>query len=135
MELPEYLPDETSGDYRVRNNLPYVYTPFFPYPSYGRHTDVLTGPGTGQIDWQKELQDKFPTVILYPYESLQVSLSNESLFILFQNETQVHELARQWIVQHCLAYGKNHAEKVTPTVDELLSYYLSAKNIFRIDHP
>jgi len=113
MDMPEMLPDETFGDYRKRNNLPHVYVPFFPYNE--------------QVDWQVELQKKFPTISIYPYDGMQVSKGAEVLFILFEHEDHITEQARESIIRHCCDYGRERAESVVPGIKQLRQMYEFAK--------
>lgn len=112
--LPDMLENETYGDYRKRCNLPYVYTPFFP-------------GGETQVDWQVKLQSQFPTISFYPYDGLQVSKGMEMVFVIFEDESQITEMARERIVRHCSDYGREHAEKAVPTVEQLRVLYATAK--------
>ena len=112
--LPDIGENETFGDYRKRCNLPYIYVPFFPY-------------GVEQVGWQVELQRQFPTVSFYPYDGLQVSKGMEMVFVLFENESQITEMAREAIIQRCCDYGREHAEKAVPSVERLREMYLAAK--------
>jgi hypothetical protein len=111
---PDHLPNETFGEYRVRNNLPYVYEPYFP-------------GGGSQVEWQVELQKQFPTVWLYPYDGLSVGGANKAVFVLFENESQITEMAREKIMYCCMDYGIEVAEKAVPPLESLKSMYETAK--------
>jgi hypothetical protein len=113
VELPDHLPDETFEEYRVRHNLPHVYVPFFPW-------------GVDQVDWQIKLQQKFPVISIYPYSGLQVSKTMEAVYILFENESQITEMAREKIRLHCGLYGETVAEKAVPSLKELKYLYATA---------
>lgn len=112
MELPVQNDDETMGEYRQRNNLPHVYTPFFP-----------GDPDCTQVKWQVELQSKFPVISFYPYDGLQVSRGNEMAVVIFEDESHINELSRELIIRHCSLYGREHAEKTVPTVALLRDMY------------
>lgn len=112
MELPKQADDETFGDYRKRNNFPHVFVPFFP-----------GGFGSEQVKWQVELQHQFPVIFLYPYDTLQVSKGNEMVIIIFEDENHITELSREVIVRHCSLYGRENAEKVVPSLEQLRERY------------
>ena len=111
MELPVQAEDETFGDYRKRNNFPHVYVPFFPGWDGCNSSE--------QVKWQVELQNKFPVIFLYPYDTLQVSKGNEMVVIIFEDESHITELSREVIVRNCSCYGREHAEKVVPSLEQL----------------
>lgn len=115
MDLPEMNEGETFGEYQKRCNLPHVYVPFFP-----------AGDGGEQVQWQQDLQKQFPTVWIYPYADLNVSKTNEMVYIIFENESQITEMAREKIVRHCCGYGREHAEKAVPSVEDLHHLYRQA---------
>ena len=115
MDLPEMLPDETCGDYRARCNFPHVFVP------YSRGSD-------SPYPWQQELMDKFPTISLMPYETLQVSKGLETVCVVFEDLSHITELSREVIVHYCCSYGREHAEKTIPSVENLRALYTSAVN-------
>lgn len=98
--------------------LPYVYVPFFPY-------------GDTQVEWQVELQKKYPTIALYPYDTLVVSKSNESVFVLFEDEKQINQKSREHIIAYCSAYGSVHARKNVPSVKKFKALYIDALSQFK----
>lgn len=109
MQFPEQLSTETMGEYRARNNFPHIYTPFF--------------PGTEQVEWQTELQQKFPVISFYPYDGLHVSKAAEMCVVVFEDESHINEMTRELIVRFCSGYGREHAEKNVPTVALLRDMY------------
>jgi len=114
--LPDYRSDETFEQYRVRNNLPHVYVPFFP-----------GGIGGEQVEWQRKLQAQFPVIALYPYEGMQVSKANEAVFVVFENESQITEMAREKIMLNCWLYGEEVAKKAVPSLERLRELYAYEK--------
>jgi hypothetical protein len=109
MNLPDQMPEETFGEYRQRLNLPHVYVPYMPH-----------GP---QPEWQVELEKKYPYIMIYPYESLNVSKGLEMVHIVFEDISHITEMAREVIVRYCSSYGRDNAEKVVPSVEELRRRY------------
>lgn len=112
MEMPEQFETETFGEYQQRLHLPHIYTPFFP-----------GDPGGEQVQWQQDLQAKFPVLSFYPYDTLNVSKANEMVYVVFEDKDHITELAREAIVRFCSLYGREHAEKVIPSVEELKRRY------------
>jgi hypothetical protein len=113
IKLPKQLSNETYGEFVKRCNLPHVYVPYFPY-------------GTEQVEWQVKLQQQFPVIFLYPYEALEVSKKNEMVYILFEDESHINEVAREYIIQyHCCMYGRKNAEAAVPSVEQLIARYRS----------
>ena len=109
--LPPFLPGETSEQYRLRNNLPHVYIPFF--------------QGDQQVQWQLDIQNKYPIVQFYPYEGMQVSLGLQTVYVAFADASQITEDARKYIQRFCSDYGPEVARRAVPSL-------LSLKNMYQV---
>ena len=68
---------------------------------------------------KSDLLDNYPSVVIHPYADMQVSLSKNSVCIVADSVEEIDEQVREGVIRHCSDYGRERAEEVVPSLDDL----------------